>query len=162
VQPLPGPVLAGSRATDFGVNLATAARLVKACSYGTAEVKLWCSNRYDDSDLATAWSINRIASAAAAAWVCRRRGQPLPLGVKEEYEEAQFKLKEINRGSLWVEDIGTRSVQWPFFSNVTVDVRYTVAKVRAQPIISESTPTLYPQMVDYNSLFAIQDFWAFI
>ncbi len=154
----PGPILANSSAKDFGVNLATAARLAKACTYGTTRVKLWCCAKYQDSDLATCWSANRWAAAEAALWLCRRRGNPAPSAVEGEIKDARDEMKLVNGGQLRIEDIGTRNPAWPFISNVTVDIRYDIAKVRAQPGISEGTPTIYPQIVDWDDILSLNWF----
>lgn len=162
VAALPAAILANSTARDFGVNLATAARLVKGCSYGTAEVKRKLCIKYDDSLLATSWSANRWATAEGALWVCRRRGNPPPESIKAEAEEARAGMAEVQRGVTYLEDVGTRTPAWPWISNVTVDVRYNVAKARVEPLISEQSPTLYPQLVDWNSVFSFQELWAYL
>lgn len=150
--PLAAALNAQCSARDSGVNTALALRLTQACVWATSQVKLWCSGRYNDSDLVNSNSVWRWATALAARWVCRRRGNPAPSSVEKECEEVLFELKQVQRGSLQIEDIGTRTPGWGFISNVTVDLRYDIAKVRAQPSISEGTPTLYPQFVDWDSI----------
>lgn len=161
VVALPAAVNATAAARDYGVNLATAARLVKGCSYGTAECKRRLCIKYQDSDLATCWSVNRWATAEGALWVCRRRGNSPPASVKDEADEARKAMSDVQRGVTYLEDIGTRTPAWPWISNVTVDLRYTVAKVRSEPVISEESPTLYAQFVDWQSIFSLEGVFSF-
>lgn len=148
------PVLAD--ATDAGVNLALAARLVKACNYGTSQVKLYCCSRYNDSDLQTCWSANRWSTIAAAKWLCTRRAQGCPQSILADWEEALDEMKMVRTGALQLEDIGTRTAGWPFLTNVTVDIGWTVAKTRVEQQISEHTPTQYGQWIDWNSALLLE------
>ena len=157
VQPLPAILPALAAARDSGVNLATAARLVKACKYGTSQCKLYLCSRYDDSALAQSWSVNRWATALAARWLCRRRGQAPPKGIADDAEEALEEMRQVRVGMLQVEDIATRTAAWPFISNVTVDPRYDFARVRVQTPLSEATPTQYSQYIDWNSALGFFD-----
>lgn len=154
VNPLLAPVNALASALDSGVNVAAARRLVKACQYGTSQVKLYCCTRYDDSQLVLAWSVNRWATTLAARWICRRRRQTAPKGIEQDAEDALKEMAMVKSGALSIEDIGTRTSGWPYMSNVDVDVRYDVAKVRVIPMLSEATPTNYAQFVDWTSIFA--------
>jgi hypothetical protein len=151
VQPLASALPALASAADSGVNLALAARLVKACRYGTSQVKLYACGRYDDADLASCWSANRWATALAARWLCKRQALACPQGVAEDAEEALDELKQVNAGLLRLEDVPTRTAGWPFLSNVTIDLGYDYARVRVEQPLSELTPTQYPQKVDWNS-----------
>lgn len=153
VQPLAVQVNAQAVALDTGANVAAARRLVKACQYGTSRVKLYCCTRYDDSQLVMAWSCNRWATALGAQWLCRRRRQSAPKGIEEDAKEALREMALVNTGAMSIEDIGTRTSGWPYMSNVDVDVRYEVARVRVIPLLSEGTPTNYSQFVDWNSVY---------
>ena len=62
----------------------------------------------------------------------------------------------VKDGELNIEDIPTRTSEWPFLSNVTIDLAYTVRKVRVEPQISEGTPTQYPQAIDWNSYLLLE------
>ncbi len=156
VAALSAGVNADASARDSGVNAALAARLPKACSYGTAQVKLYCCGRYDDSQLARTWSANRWATALAARWLCRRGASPAPESVEKDAEEALDEMRQVNAGQLRVEDIGTRTAAWPFYSNVTVDIGYSVHKVRVERTISEGTSVQYPQYVDWNDSLGVE------
>lgn len=151
VSPLAAQINALATADDNGVNTALAQRLVKACQYGTSRVKLYCTGRYNDSDLAQCWSANRWATTLAGKWLATRLCRPCPESIREDYDEAMEELNKVQHHQLSLEDIGTRTSGWPFISNMEVDVAYDVAKVRVEPQISEATPTQYGQFVDWNS-----------
>jgi len=156
VSPLPGQVNSQAQATDAGVNLALAQRLVKACQYGTSQVKLYCCGRYDDSQLALAWSPNRWATSLASRWLATRLVRPCPQSLVDECKEALDEMKQVRVGMLAIEDIGTRTSAWPFMSNVRMDVRYDGTQLRMEPQISEGTPVLYPQYVDWDSVYLLE------
>jgi hypothetical protein len=160
VAPLQAAVNQLATAIDNGVNFALAQRLVKACQYGTSQVKLYCSMRYDDTDLynnaTERGSVNRWATALASKWLCSRRGQSPPGSVAQDAKDALDELKMVRMGQLSIEDIGTRSAGTPFITNVTVDISYTYAKMRVEQNLSEMTPTQYGQYADWNSIFSLQ------
>lgn len=156
VAPLPAAVNGLAEAFDNGVNTATAARLVKACQYATARVKMYCASRYDDSALAQSWSVNRWALALACEWMCKRRGGSATEGIADDVKTALEEMKQVQAGALHIEDIGTRTSGWPFLSNVTVDIGYDYAKLRVEQPLSEQTPTVYGQFIDWNSALWIE------
>lgn len=158
VAALPQQINQYAQARDSGVNVALAARLVKACNYATAQVKLYCCGRYDDSQLALSWSVNRWATNLGAKWMCRRRGGVTPKGVEEDAKEALEEMKYVQRGMLNIEDIGTRTAGWPFISNVSIQVGYDYAKLRVEQALSEPTPTQYGQYIDWNAALWIE-YW---
>ena len=151
VNALSAAVNALATARDSGLNLAWAARAAKACKYATAQVKLYCCPRYDDSVLVNSWSVNRWATALGKRWLARRRAQACPKGIAEDAEEALDELLGVRRGTLNIEDVGTRTSGWPFISNVTVNIGYDTNKTRVEPQLSELTPTQYAQYVVWNS-----------
>lgn len=156
VAPLPFAINAQAQAQDNGVNLATGARLAVASIRGTAKVKLYCSNRYDDSQLVLSNSVNEWATIYGSRWLTTRRGQSPPVGIERDWEEALEEMKLVQKGELYIEDIGTRSNCWPFISNQTIDPNYDVIKARVETQLSEATPTNYPQFVDWQSIFTIE------
>ena len=151
VQPLAAPVSQYAQATDNGVNVATAQRLVKGCQYGTGQVSLYVSSRYDDTEIVKSVSANRWATLAGSKWICKRQGQSCPQGIVDDWEEALEEMKQVSKGMLHLDNAGTRSSGWPFVSNVTVDVGYDFNKVRVQPQTSEGSPVFYPQYIDWQS-----------
>lgn len=151
LQATTADVVSGATARDSGVNAATGARLLVACQRGTSKVKLYCNSRYDDSQLKLCGSVNEWATLYAEKWLCKRRAQGCPKGIAEDWEDALDELKMVQAGQLALEDIGTRGVDWPSFSNVTVNPGYDGMRARVEPNISEQTPTAYSQYIDWNS-----------
>ncbi len=156
VVPLASAILADASAQDNGVNTALAARLIKGCLYGDAQVKTYCSPRYDDGDLAQSWSANRWATCMASRWVAKRLCRPCPQSIQADYEETLLELQKVNNGQLNIENAGTRTAGFPFITNVTIDIGYYTNKVRVEPSISDSTPTQFPQKIDWSSAFLLE------
>jgi hypothetical protein len=160
VPPLPAQVNSAvsvnalATARDNGVNLAFAARLVKACQYGTDQVNLYCSARYDFDQLAQSWNANRWATALAAKWVCSRRGNVPPGTIMEDAKEAIEEMKQVQRNQLQISTIYTRTAAWPAIDALTIDLRYNYTRVRVEPQLSDPTPTQFGQLVDWNSAFS--------
>lgn len=141
----------GAQARDSGVNATTGARLLVGCRKGTSRVKLYCNSRYDDSQLALSGSVCDWATVIGAKFLCSRRAQGCPKSIQNDYEEFMNDLKMVQSGQLSIEDIGTRGVDWPTVTNVTVNPSYDGMRSRVEPNISEQTPTAYNQYIDWNS-----------
>ena len=151
VAALETAVLGGAQARDSGVNAATGARLLVAARKGTSEVKLFCNQRYDDSQLVLSGSVFDWATTVACRWLCKRRAQGCPKGLEEDYRDVEKRLLMVQSGQLSIEDIGTRGVDWPTITNVTVNPALDGMRARVQSSISEGTPTAYNQFIDWNS-----------
>lgn len=141
----------GAQARDSGVNAATGARLLIGCRKGTSKVKLYCNQRYDDSQLALSGTVCDWATVGAARFLCTRRRQGCPTSIQEEYDEAIEEMRMVQASQLSIEDIGTRGVDWPTVTNITVNPGYDGMRARVEPNISEGTPTGYSQYIDWNS-----------
>lgn len=144
-------ILSDATARDSGVNAATGARLLVGCRKGTSKVKLYCNSRYDDSQLVLSGSVLDWATIYGCMWLCERRNQECPKSLKRAWDEAKDELRQVQVGQLALEDIGTRGVDWPSVTNVTVNPAYDNMRARVQPSISEQTPTKYGQYIDWNS-----------
>ena len=151
VTALTTAINSGAQARDSGVNAATGARLLVGARKGTSEVKLFCNQRYDDSQLALSGSVLDWATTIASRWLCKRRIQGCPKGLEQDYRDAEKRLLMVQSGQLSIEDIGTRGVDWPTITNVTVNPAYDVNRVRVQTSMSEGTPTAYGQFIDWTS-----------
>ena len=151
IQSTTTDVPSGAQARDSGVNAATGARLLVGARKGTSKVKLYCNQRYDDSQLKLSGTVLDWATLAAAKFLCTRRAQGCPKGIKADYDEAIEEMRMVQSGQLSIEDIGTRGVDWPTVTNITVNPGYDGMRARVQPNISEQTPTVYSQYVDWNS-----------
>lgn len=151
VAPLTAQVNSGAQARDSGVNAATGSRLLVGARKGTSKVKLYCNQRYDDSQLRLSGSVLDWATIAACKFLCTRRAQGCPRGLAADYEESIEELRMVQSGQISIEDIGTRGVDWPTITNITVNPAYDHMRARVQPNISEQTPTAYAQYIDWNS-----------
>lgn len=152
VTALTTAIASGAQARDSGVNAATGARLLVAARKGTSEVKLFCNQRYDDSQLVLSGSVIDWATICACRWLCKRRAQGCPKGIADDYKDAIERMKMVHGDQLAIEDIGTRGTDWPSITNVTVNPAYDTARVRVQTSLSEGTPTKYPRYIDWNSI----------
>lgn len=144
-------IASGAQARDSGVNAATGARLLVGTRKGTSKVKLYCNQRYDDSQLALSGTVNDWSTLCAARWLCMRRAQGCPKSIQVDYDEAVEEMREVQCGQLSIEDIGTRGVDWPTVTNVIVNPGYDGMRARVQPNISEQTPAAYNQYIDWSS-----------
>lgn len=156
VSALATAVSSGAIAIDNGVNVWLAGMLTKACRYATSWVQDYCLTRYDDTQIKNSWSVNQWATAYAARWIGIRLFRAAPAQIEAAYQEALENLKEVRDGVMNLANMGPRTSEWPFLSNVTVDLTYTNRKIRVEPTISELTTTQYPQAVDYNSYFSLE------
>lgn len=157
VVALSSAITSTAQARDSGVNAATGARLLVAARKGTSKVKLYCNQRYDDSQLRLSGTVTDWATDIAVWFMCRRRVQSVPKSVQGAFEMALEELKAVYAGQLSVEDIGTRGADWPSVSNITVRPGYNGMQARVEPAISEGTPTAYSQYIDWNSAASL---WA--
>ena len=155
VTALTTAIAAGATARDSGVNAATGARLVVATRKGTSRVKLYCNARYDDSQLVLSGTVCDWATLVASKWLCTRRAQGCPNSIQDGYDEAMEEMRMVQSGQLSIEDIGTRGVDWPTVTNITVNPAIDGMRARVQPNISEQTPTVYSQYIDWNSARAL-------
>lgn len=155
VSPLSAEVNIGAVAFDNGVNVWLGGMLAKACSYATDRINVFCLTRYPVASLATSWTVNQYAVVIAVKWIATRLFRAAPEQIKDAYEETMEELKAIQASEMNL-PLAPNTSQWPFMSNVTIDLGYTVRKVRVEPTISEPTPTQYPQAVDYSSYFLLE------
>ena len=155
VTALATAITSTAQARDSGVNAATGLRLVQATRRGTSRVKLYCNQRYDDSQLVLSGTVNHWATTAAAKWMSTRRAQGCPKSIASDYEEALEEMRMVQSGQLSIEDIGTRDSDWPTVSNIGVRPGYNGMQARVQPYISEASPTAYGQFIDWNSAFQL-------
>lgn len=147
---------AGAQARDSGVNAATGARLVLGTRKGTSKVKLYCNSRYDDSELAKSGTVLDWTATVGSKFLCTRRAQGCPRSLAEQYDEVIEELRMVQSGQLAIEDIGTRGVDWPTVTNLTVNPSYEFMRSRVEPNMSEQTPTVYSQFIDWNSALAFE------
>lgn len=142
IQALLGLDGSTSRVDDDGTgdqSVAEAAYMAKAIQWATDKCNFYLLSRYADVDLARSWVVNNWCVICAAKWLSSRRGNPIIASVSTAYEEAIEDMKAVHRGDFEVPGIGNRDNQWPLWSNVRVDVTYTLRKIRVERPISERT-----------------------
>jgi hypothetical protein len=149
-------ITAGMTAIDNGVNVWLAALLVKATKYATSRIQDFCLTRYDDSMLVQSWTVNQWATTIACRWLGVRLFRAAPEQIESAYQEVMEELKAVKNSEMNLANIGPRTSEWPFISNVTVDLGYTYRKVRVETPISEPTPTQFSQAVDWNSALSFE------
>lgn len=144
-------VNSGAMARDSGINAATGARLLVGTRKGTSKVKLYCNQRYDDSELVQSGTVLDWATICASKFLCTRRAQGCPASIQNDYDEAIEEMRMVQVNQLSIEDIGTRGSSWPSMTNIIVNPGYEGMRARVQPNISEQTPTGFSQYIDWNS-----------
>lgn len=110
-----------------------------ACLDATDYINLYCSLRYNESDMVNNQWVRRQATYLAAYFLSMRRGNPQRY--LSAYERITAVLERINRGELMIPRLPTRSDYAPGVTNYRVDDRFHVNKTRVQPTITSGTDT---------------------
>jgi hypothetical protein len=135
--------------SDHAVDSTERARLTtQGINWATSRVNFYCQRRYESSDLADSWLVNDWATVVAVRWLCTRRGNSVPQSIQALYDEVIGDLEQVRDGKMQLPDIGSRSVEWMVWSNVKVDWRYPLRRVRVQRPISERSERNYRQRND--------------
>lgn len=158
VAALPGQVNQGAVAIDGGVNAFELARIQAAINYASGRLNNYLLPRYQSAAaLQSSQAVVDWATVIAARWLRKRRAQPCPQGIEDDYKEAMKEILMVAAGQLQLGDLGTPVPEWPAWSNCRVDPRYWYDKVRVQRNISEqSVPTGYSQQVDWGGELTIE------
>lgn len=146
------------RLDDQNIGVVNQTYLTNAINWATERVNLYCLPRYNAIDLAQSWLVNNWAVICAAHWLSTRRGNPVPHSFDDLYEEAIEDMKLIQKGQAQIPNIGLRTSAWPAWSNVRVDVLYTLRKIRVERPISETKGTNpdYYQSQDWAANFIVE------
>jgi hypothetical protein len=91
---------------------------------------------YDEDVLANSLWVRAHATWIACVLICRRRGQPVPKSLIEQYNEVIEDLKAVRRGEIQIPRLPTSSNMLPAMSNLRVDDRFYSRKIRVNPSIS--------------------------
>ncbi len=121
----------------------------------TDTVNIYAQKYYTESVLANSAWVHRVATWIGAHYLTQRRGNP---GAYETlYDEAIELLERIKSGDLQIPRAELRDVMVPAMSNLRVDDRFVVNKLRVQPSISVGPRTdnqdIAPQGMWYDPLF---------
>lgn len=134
---------------DGSVSTPESVRADEAAAVGTGTVNRFCQLRYTPTQLVTSWSVWDWATLCAAVWLCRRRGNPVPKSLLQERDEALEEMREVQSGTITLEDIAERVTDAPAWSNSTLDPRYRTQQARIQRRRSERTPRQQRVAADY-------------
>lgn len=127
--------------------------LDKAISWATSRINFYCLPLYTAASLADSWVVNEWCVILACHWLSSRRGNPPPGSFKDLAEQAIKDLELVAAGRFQVPEAGYREAAWPAWSNIRVDILYSLRKVRVERPISDQTPTTYPQTRDRGAEF---------
>lgn len=134
------------------VTVAEEARLTTyAVNYATTKVNDYALGRYAADDLDSSWTVNEWATIIAARWLCSRRGNPVPKSLQDMFEETMAELRMLRDKQYDLQDIAERTSTAPRWSNVRVDVRYRLRRIRKQRPISEQTQPRVPAATDLSA-----------
>lgn len=79
-----------------------------------------CELRYSVAQLAVSDWVRKRAADVAAALLCERRGNPVPVGMARKFDRTTARLEQIRLGTFLIPDIGLRKTEVPVLSNVRV------------------------------------------
>lgn len=122
----------------------------------TARCNLYLLERYDANQLADSWMVHHWATVIGAYMVCQRRGNVIPESLQQEYDQCIEEMQAVKDGDMSLGDVPQRESDQPTFSNVTIDDRYRVRRVRVQRPISEQSPSAIPQNIHHPSSFTVE------
>lgn len=125
--------------------------IAQAVNVATAWVKRFTQSLYDVADLANSWSVVTWATIKAAHWICARRANPIPTSLNNLYLEAIDELTMVRAQQMQIEDIGYRNEILPSWSNLRIDQRWTIKKMRVETVLSGRMPSQYPQKQDIGA-----------
>ena len=123
----------------------------QAVNVATAWVKRYVQGLYDVTDLANSWSVVTWATIKAAHWICARRSNPIPTSLNNLYLEAMDELAQVRAQQMQIEDIGYRNEMFPSWSNLRLDHRWTIKKMRVETVLSGRNRPQYPRKNDVGS-----------
>lgn len=104
---------------------------------GSSRVRFYLSARYSDSVLQASVWVKWCAATICAYLAMMRKGMTPPPGFAMEYNEYMLQLKQIQDGAAPLPDgAPERITSMPTLSNVTVDGRYNVSKIRVETLTS--------------------------
>ena len=91
---------------------------------------------YDADDLANSRWVRYHATWIALVLLCRRRGNQVPQGIMDRYNEIIADLEMVRDGKMQIPRVPTTFNNLPSMSNMRVDDRFYTRKLRVNPNIS--------------------------
>lgn len=112
-------------------------------NHASQEIDLYCRRRYDAAGLASSPLITRWTTVLATAYLCERRGNPVPESLaKEAARILEELLPKVASGELSLPGIAFAQDLRPMHSNLTVDRRYRYSQVRVKQENSSDARTV--------------------
>jgi len=100
-------------------------------NHASQEIELYCRRRYSTTGLAACSLVNRWTTVLATAYLCERRGNPVPESLaKEATRILEELLPKVASGELSLPGIEYAADMRPMHSNLTIDRRYPYSKIR--------------------------------
>lgn len=125
-------------------------------NYATSEINLFVGERYTMAALAESWFIHHAATVRGAVFLCQRRFNSVPESLEDEWVRIERLLQRIHDHKLSLADIPELESDQPIMSNVTIDDRYRVRRIRVQRPISDNRQSPYPQRNHWPSEFTVE------
>ena len=124
---------------DGALNARESAYLMdQAINVATERVNGYLIKRYNPVDLVTSYEVWDWTTLFACRWLCHRRGNPIPESTQLLYDEALEALKEVRSGKRDIANAAPADEEFPVYSNMELDPRYWLRKLRVQRGVSSS------------------------
>lgn len=121
----------------------------QGCSWATQRVDLYVYQRYVPSTLADSWLVNYWATMILGVWLATRRGNPVPRAWVEPLKQVYEDLMFVKTSVLTIPPPALlRSPPVIMMSNVWVDHRYWVQKLRVERWTSVAAGIDYARQID--------------
>lgn len=144
-----------SRTQDPGNNgpIAEAGTIEDVIWDATDIINMFCQSLYRPEDMVRSTWVNRRATDIACYLLEGRRGNIPTAAVSNWYKQALDWLEKVHMSLYEIPGIPIRATQAPAWSNVRIDQRYPLFRVRVERNISDKNPTPYAQSVDWQAEF---------
>lgn len=125
-------------------------------NYATSEINLFVGERYTMAALAESWFIHHAATVRGAIFLCQRRFNSVPESLEDEWVRIERLLQRIHDHKLSLADIPELESDQPIMSNVTIDDRYRVRRIRVIRPTSDNKPSPYPRRNHWPSEYTVE------
>ena len=142
-------------ALDDNADSTADASITQSLSHGANRVNFFLLAKYDYSEIAQSPIACEWAVVESLAWLFRRRGNPLPVGLAADLKEAEAAMSAIQKGEATLPDAAPLATNLPSWENVRVDRNFRFGKNRVIRRESDPTPNPNPELPDYPSEFGI-------
>lgn len=100
----------------------------------TLQINTYCQGRYDPTYMAQSQWVRRNATYLACYFLSKRRGNPEQY--EGDYDRIMSQLQAVANGQIIIPNLQVRSDFTPSMSNLRVDDRFSVNKIRVESTIS--------------------------